>query len=179
VEGRTGHTESRFRTSDSRSTVAAVSSTWGLLLHQAVQFEPIGSSAVAASAFGHSDQQTLAQAAGLARRPVLLVDDALAAILALADHRQVVVRTTEERLASFTCESAEMEPSSWLAAHFAQLVHLESIARHGLVLGGEDGHGGIGNQLLRSVGLELVTWVSGLCAAFESPTGALFWSRFH
>jgi hypothetical protein len=24
--------------------------------------------------------------------------------------------------------------------------YLESIARHGLVLGGEDGHGGIGNQ---------------------------------
>ena len=69
-----------------------------LLLHETVEFEPIGSSAVTGAALGHAHQEAFAQSAGLARRPVLLVDDALTAILALWYHRQVVVRSTEERL---------------------------------------------------------------------------------
>ena len=69
-----------------------------LLLHEAVQFEPVGAAAVAGAALGHAHQQALAEAAGLARRPVLLVDDALAAVFALGDHRQIVVGSAEERL---------------------------------------------------------------------------------
>ena len=69
-----------------------------LLLHEAVQFEPVGAAAVAGAALGHAHQQALAEAAGFARRPVLLVDDALAAVLALGDHRQIVVGSAEERL---------------------------------------------------------------------------------
>ena len=76
----------------------ALDGTGCLFLHEAVQFEPVGASAVARARLGHADEEALAQAAGLARRPVLLVDDALAAVLALGDHRQVVVRTAEERL---------------------------------------------------------------------------------
>ena len=69
-----------------------------LLLHEAMQFEPIGSTPVAGAALGHAHQQALAQSARFARRPVLLVDDALAAVLAFGYHRQVVVGATEKRL---------------------------------------------------------------------------------
>jgi hypothetical protein len=69
-----------------------------LLLHETVEFEPVGASAVTGAAFGHAHQEAFAQSAGLARRPVLFVDDALAAVLALWYHRQVVVRSPEERL---------------------------------------------------------------------------------
>ena len=48
-----------------------------------MEFEPIGSSAVTGAALGHAHQEAFAQSAGLARRPVLLVDDALTAVLAL------------------------------------------------------------------------------------------------
>ena len=54
-----------------------------LLLKEAMDFEPIGSSAVTGAAFRHAHQEAFAQSAGLARRPVLLVDDALTAVLAL------------------------------------------------------------------------------------------------
>jgi hypothetical protein len=54
-----------------------------LLLHETVEFEPVGASAVTGAAFGHAHQEAFAQSAGLARRPVLFVDDALAAVLAL------------------------------------------------------------------------------------------------
>jgi len=69
-----------------------------LLLKEAMDFEPVGASAVTGAAFGHAHQEAFAQSAGLARRPVLLVDDALAAVLALADGRHIAVRPAEERL---------------------------------------------------------------------------------
>ena len=63
-----------------------------------MDFEPVGSSAVTGAALGHAHKEALAQSTSLARSPVLLVDDALAAVLALGNHRQVVVRSTEKRL---------------------------------------------------------------------------------
>ena len=69
-----------------------------LLLKEAMDFEPIGAAAVAGAALGHAHQEALAQSAGLARRPVLLVDDAHAAVLAFADSRHIAVRPTEKRL---------------------------------------------------------------------------------
>jgi hypothetical protein len=69
-----------------------------LLLKEAMDFEPIGSSAVTGAAFRHAHQEAFAQSAGLARRPVLLVDDALTAILALTDGRHITVRPAEKRL---------------------------------------------------------------------------------
>ena len=63
-----------------------------------MDFEPVGSSAVTGAALGHAHQETFAQSAGLARRPVFLIDDALAAVLALADGRHIAVRPAEERL---------------------------------------------------------------------------------
>ena len=63
-----------------------------------MDLEPVGAAAVARSAFGHAYQQALAQAAGLAGGSVLLVDDALAVVLALGHGAQVVVGSAEERL---------------------------------------------------------------------------------
>ena len=63
-----------------------------------MDFEPVGSSAVTGAALGHAHQEAFAQSAGLARRPVLLIDDALTAVLAFTDGRHIAVRPAEERL---------------------------------------------------------------------------------
>lgn len=63
-----------------------------------MDFEPIGAASVTGAALRHAHQEAFAKSAGLARRPVLLVDDALAAVLAFGYHRQVVVRSSEKRL---------------------------------------------------------------------------------
>lgn len=69
-----------------------------LLLQQAVDFEPVGAPAVSGARLGHADHQALAEAARFARGSVLLVDDALAVVLALRDGVEVVVGAPEERL---------------------------------------------------------------------------------
>lgn len=61
-----------------------------------MDLEPVGAATVPGAGLGHAHHETLAEAARLARRPVLLVDDALAVVLALRYGVQVVVRTTEE-----------------------------------------------------------------------------------
>ena len=63
-----------------------------------MQFKPIGSSAVTGAALGHAHKEALAQSTSLARSPVLLVDDALTAVLALATSRYIAVRPAEKRL---------------------------------------------------------------------------------
>ena len=101
-----GHCVVMFKHGKVRMIAATAAQSWAsqrcvqsrLLLKEAMDFEPVGSSAVTGAALGHAHQEAFAQSAGLARRPVLLVDDALTAILALWYHRQVVVRSTEERL---------------------------------------------------------------------------------
>jgi len=69
-----------------------------LFLQQAVYLEPVGAPSVPGPALGHANHQTLPQTARLARRPVLLVDDAFTVVLAFRDGACVVVRSTEERL---------------------------------------------------------------------------------
>lgn len=58
--------------------------------------EPVGAAAVARAGLGHADHEALAQPARFARRPVLLVDDAFAVVLALGYRVEVVVRSSEE-----------------------------------------------------------------------------------
>jgi hypothetical protein len=67
-----------------------------LILQQAVDLEPVGAPSIAGTAFGHAHHDALPQPTRLARRPVLLVDDALPIVLALRDGMKVVVRPSEE-----------------------------------------------------------------------------------
>lgn len=83
-----------------------------LLLQEAVDLEPVGSSPVAGSALGHSDQEAFAEAARLAWRSVLLVDDALAAVLAVTDGCHIAVRTAEEWLQSNSIASLSIRLNS-------------------------------------------------------------------
>jgi len=69
-----------------------------VLLQQAVDLEPVGAASVAGSTLGHAHVVALPQAARLAGGAVLLVDDALALVLALADGADIVVRSAEEGL---------------------------------------------------------------------------------
>ena len=69
-----------------------------LFLQEAMNLEPVGSSAVTGAALGHAHKEALAQSTSLARSPVLLVDDALTAVLALANSRYIAVRPAEKRL---------------------------------------------------------------------------------
>jgi len=69
-----------------------------LVLQQAMDLEPIGPAAVPRPALRHADQEAFAQPARFARRPVLLVDHALAVVLAFRYRTQVVVGPSEKRL---------------------------------------------------------------------------------
>ena len=69
-----------------------------MLLHEAVQFEPVGPATVARPGLGHADQEAFAESAGLAGCPVLFIDDALTAVLALGDDGQIVVGPAKEGL---------------------------------------------------------------------------------
>jgi len=69
-----------------------------LVLQQAMDLEPVRSATVPRPALGHAHQQTFAQPARFARRSVLLIDHALAVVLAFRYRTQVVVRPTEKRL---------------------------------------------------------------------------------
>ena len=97
-----------------------------LVLHEAVDLEPVGPPAVPGAGLGHADHEALPQPAGLARRPVLLVHHAPVAVLALLDHRLVVARPSEEALAALAGERAEVEAGRRLVAYAAYLV-LEGI----------------------------------------------------
>lgn len=71
-----------------------------LLLKKAVNLEPIRAPSVSRAGLWHADQKAFAESARFARRPILLVDDAMAAILALADGRNIAIRPSEEWLLS-------------------------------------------------------------------------------
>ena len=77
-----------------------------VLLHEAVDLEPVGPPAVPTAGLGHADHEALPQPAGLARRPVPFVDDALVAVLAVRDHCLVVAESPEEALAAFAGDLA-------------------------------------------------------------------------
>ena len=80
-----------------------------LVLHQAVDLEPVGPPAVPRARLGHADHEALPQPASLAGRPVLLVDDALVVVAALLDHRLVVAAPAEEALAALAGERSKVE----------------------------------------------------------------------
>lgn len=61
-----------------------------------MNFEPVGSAAVARTRFGHADHEALSESAGFASCPVLLIDDTLAVVLAFGYGVQIVVRSAEE-----------------------------------------------------------------------------------
>ena len=96
--------------------------TSSLVLHQAVDLEPVGPPAVPAARLGHADHKALPQPASLAGRPVLLVDDALVVVAALLDHSLVVAAPAEEALAALAGERSKVETSCRLVAHSTLLV---------------------------------------------------------
>lgn len=67
-----------------------------LLLQQAMDLEPIRSSAVSGTALRHTDHHALPQSARFARGSVLFVDDAFVVVLAVVDRVDVVVGSSEE-----------------------------------------------------------------------------------
>ena len=93
-----------------------------LVLHEAVDLEPVGPPAVPRARLGHADHEALPQPASLASRPVLLVDDAPEVVLALLDHRLVVAGPPKEALAALAGERSKVETSCRLVAHSTLLV---------------------------------------------------------
>ena len=93
-----------------------------LVLHQAVDLEPVGPPAVPAARLGHADHEALPQPASLASGPVLLVDDTLVVVAALLDHCLVVTAPAEEALAALAGERSKVETSCRLVAHSTLLV---------------------------------------------------------
>lgn len=69
-----------------------------LFLEEAMDLEPVGAAAVAGTALRHAHQEAFSEAARFASCAVLLVDDALAVVLAFGYGADVVVGATEERL---------------------------------------------------------------------------------
>ena len=100
-----------------------------------MNLEPVGPPSVPTAGLGHADHEALPQPAGLARRPVLLVNDALVVVSALLNHCLVVATSTEEALAAFAGECTKVEAGGRLVAHAALLV-LQGIDRVELKGGG-------------------------------------------
>ena len=93
-----------------------------LVLHQAVDLEPVGPPAVPGARLGHANHEALPQPASLAGRPVLLVDDAPEVVLALLDDRLVVAGPSKEALAALASERSKMETCCGFVAHSTLLV---------------------------------------------------------
>ena len=93
-----------------------------LVLHEAVDLEPVGPPAVPRARLGHADHEALPQPAGLAGRPVLLVNDAPEVVLALLDDRLVVAGPAKEALAALAGERPKVETCRGFVAHSTLLV---------------------------------------------------------
>ena len=93
-----------------------------LVLHQAVDLEPVGPPAIPRARLGHADHEALPQPASLASRPVLLVDDTLVVVATLLDHCLVVATPAEEALATLAGERSKVETCCRFVAHSALLV---------------------------------------------------------
>ena len=87
-----------------------------------MDLEPVGPPAVPATGLGHADHEALPQPAGLAGRPVLLVDDALVVVATLLDHCLVVAASSEEALAALAGERPKVETCCGFVANSALLV---------------------------------------------------------
>ena len=95
---------------------------WSVLLHQAVDFEPVWSSSISRSRFWHPHHQAFAKSASLASCSVFLVNNTSVVILALLYNRLVVACSTKERLASLAGESPKMKTSCRFFANPTKLI---------------------------------------------------------
>ena len=93
-----------------------------VLLHQAVDLEPVGATAVSAARLGHPHRETFLEAASLAGGSVPLIDDTDVVVLTVRDHCLVVTESSEERFAALTGEGSEVESSRLFITDPAQLV---------------------------------------------------------
>ena len=93
-----------------------------VLLHQAMDLEPVGPSAIPAAGLGHADTEALFEPARLAGGPVALVNHADVVVFALRDHSLIIAESSEEALAALTGEGAEVEASRLLVANAVELV---------------------------------------------------------
>ena len=59
----------------------------GVLLHEAVDLEPVGSPAVSGARLGHPHHQTFSQSAGFTGSSVLLVNNTSVVVLTFSYHR--------------------------------------------------------------------------------------------
>ena len=100
----------------------SLGSLLALVLHEAVDLEPVGPPAVPRARLGHADHEALPQPASLASRPVLLVDDAPEVVLALLDDGLVVAGPPKEALAALAGERSKVKTSCRLVAHSTLLV---------------------------------------------------------
>ena len=104
----------------------------GVLLHEAVDLEPVGSPAVSGARLGHPHHQTFSQSAGFTGSSVLLVHNTSVVILTFSYHRLIVTSPAEKRFAALAGEGSEVEASSRfitdpteLVLHWVHLVELE------------------------------------------------------
>lgn len=95
--------------SGGRSSCGCLDGFLLFLLQEEINLEPIRTSAITWSTLRHADQQTFTQATCFARRTILLIDCALATILAFGYRLHVVVGTSEERLKRNENEKLEHE----------------------------------------------------------------------
>ena len=117
-EGEGGHWTSRHR----RHLLGAAGGLLSVLLHEAVDLEPVGPPPVPAARLGHPNRQALLEPAGLAGGSVPLVDDTDVIVLAVGDHCLVVTESAEEGLAALTSEGSEVEARCLLITDPAELV---------------------------------------------------------
>ena len=93
-----------------------------VLLHQAMDLEPVGPSAIPAAGLGHADTEALFEPARLAGGPVALVNHADVVVFALRDHSLIIAESSEEALTALAGEGAEVEASRLLVANAVELV---------------------------------------------------------
>ena len=93
-----------------------------ILLHEAVDLEPVGPAAIAGTRLGHANHEAFSEATSLASGPVLFVHNTGVVVFTLLDDRLVVACTSKEGFASLAGEGSKVESSGWLIAHPAELV---------------------------------------------------------
>ena len=109
-------------TACSRGTARGRSTSVEVLLHEAVDLEPVGAAAIAGSRLGHAHHETLSEPASLAGRAVLLVDDTAVIVLAFLDDGLVVAGPSKEGFAALAGEGSKVESSGGLFTNPAELV---------------------------------------------------------
>ena len=94
------------------------------LLHETVDLEPVGPSAITGATLGHANHKAFPETAGLASCPILLVDDTSVVVFTFLDDGLVVAGAAKAGFASLAGEGAEMKPSRRLITNSTGLVLL-------------------------------------------------------